>query len=239
MLVIHEIDASTRVARLRLNRPEARNATSIALLDAMDQALDAIEAHRETRVLVLSGEGPVFCAGLDLAEARADRSTIFRLLRRLSEVMRRLRRMEQVTIAVVRGAAIGGGFGFAVVCDFAVTHPEAKLGYPPPETGLSPALMAPWLARRIGHSATRAMQLKGGTINGNEALSRGLVSTVVPVSDLDSEAQALAAHLLRAPEHASRELKRFLNELDGSIDDAVLDRAADVSASIIAAAAMR
>ena len=219
-------------ADLVLDRPEARNPTSIAMLDAMDAALDGLDDG--VRVLVLSGAGRAFCSGLDLAEVRAGEETIRTLLARLGEVMRRLRRLPQVTVARVQGGAIGGGFGFAVAADFCVTHPEAKLGYPPLSTGLSPALMAPWLVRKIGPSAARAMLLSGGTISGREALARGIATHLAERDGLDGAVSALVDHLLTAGPHAATAMKRFLNELDGSLDDEMLDRAAAVSAEVIA-----
>ncbi|MCP3906180.1 MAG: enoyl-CoA hydratase/isomerase family protein [Planctomycetes bacterium] len=227
------LDASNDdTAILTFNRPEARNPTSIALLDGIDRALD--ELGDRTRVLILRGAGRSFCSGLDLAEVRADEATIRTLLRRLSEVMRRIRRLPAVTIAQVQGAAIGGGFGFLAASDFAITHPESKVGYPPLKTCLSPALMAPWLFRKIGASRARAMLLTGGTISGSEAHAAGIVTHLVALDELDDAADELAGHLCEGGRYAMSAMKDFLNELDDSLSDAMLDRAQHVSADVIA-----
>lgn len=228
-----DLDQLDDAAVVTLNRPEARNPTSVPLLDALDAALDRAVAAR-ARVVLLEGAGRVFCAGLDLEEIRSGEETVHRSLTRLGETMRRLRRLDAVTIAVVRRAAIGGGFGFMAASDFAVTHPEAKIGYPPAALGLSPALMAPWLMRKIGASPARAMLLAGGTIDGAEAHRRGIATHLVAEPELDGTALALARELLGAPEHALRAMKGFLNELDGSDEDEALDLAARVSAEVIA-----
>ena len=110
-LVLTDLDADHAIGTMTLNNPGVRNATSIALLDAMDAGLDTLTANPGLRALILAGAGPAFCSGLDLDEVRSDRETIHHLLRRLSEVMRRIRRLPAVTIARVQGAAIGGGFG--------------------------------------------------------------------------------------------------------------------------------
>jgi enoyl-CoA hydratase/carnithine racemase len=221
-------------ALITLNRAESRNPTSIAMLDAMDAALDAVMAEPDLRVVTLAGEGRSFCSGLDLAEVRAGRPTVERLLARLGEVMRRVRRLPAVTITRVQGAAIGGGFGFMAATDFAITHPEARIGYPPIDLGLSPALMAPWLVRKIGPSAARSMLLAGGTISGAEAHERGLATHLVAQESIDSTGDELATTLAAGAPYAMREMKNFLNELDDSLSDAMLDRAAAVSADVIA-----
>jgi len=222
------------IGTLLLNEASRRNPTSLAMLDAMDRGLDHLERDASVRVIILRGEGRAFCAGLDLDEVRAGDEVVHRLLHRLSEVMRRLRRSSCVTLAAVQGAAIGGGFGFAVACDLLVTHAEAKLGYPPPSIGLSPALMAPWLVRRIGPSRARALLLRGGTISGREAVDCGVADLLVPETNLIAEAESMARHLLTTPAHAMSEMKTFLNDLDDSLADTWLDRAAAVSARVIA-----
>ncbi len=230
------LEVRDEVATVMLNRPGARNPTSIALLDAMDRAFDRIDGDDAVQVVVLAGAGRSFCAGLDLAEVRADRETIHTLLRRLSEVMRRIRRLSVPTIARVQGAAIGGGFGFLAAADFAVSHAEAKIGYPALETGLSGALMAPWLVRKIGPSRARAMLLLGGTISGSAAAAAGIVTHLVEADALETACAELAAALCKGGPEANRTMKAFLNELDGSRDDPMLDRAAEVSARVIASA---
>jgi methylglutaconyl-CoA hydratase len=233
-IVLTDIHTARGLATLTLNRPETRNPTSIALLDAMDEALDAIVADGSTRVLILAGEGKSFCAGLDLSEVQGGTETVHTLLTRLSEVMRRIRRLDCATIARVQGAAIGGGFGFMAVADFSVTHPEAKIGYPPVKTGLSPALMAPWLIRKIGPSRARAMLMAGGTVSGEEAFARGIATHLTPIGEIDQTVHALADELLTAGPHAMSAMKRLLNDLDDSLVDESLDQAARVSAEVIA-----
>jgi enoyl-CoA hydratase/carnithine racemase len=234
-LVRTELTHEGRLAVVSMNRPEQRNATSIAMLDRLDAALDEVLAAGTVDAMVFAGAGRSFCAGLDLDEVRSDADTIRQLLVRLGEVMRRIRRLEPVTVAAVQGAAIGGGFGFMCACDFAVTHAEAKIGYPPPATGLSPALMAPWLIRKLGPSGARAMMLAGGTIGGDEAFRRGLATHLVEPEALERTAIGLAENALTAPAGALTKLKALLNDLDGSsAGDDELERAALVSAEVMA-----
>jgi enoyl-CoA hydratase/carnithine racemase len=121
-----------------------------------------------------------------------------------------------------------------VVCDFAVTHAEAKVGYPEVDLGVCPAVVAPWLIRRIGAGRARAMLLAGGTMSGQEGFEAGLATHLVPLDRLDETVAQLAKRLCTGGPKALAATKRWLNELDGSDDDAILDKAAEISATIIA-----
>lgn len=237
-LVLTRFSHGDRLAVVSMNRPEQRNATSIAMLDRLDAALDDVTARGTVEAIILAGTGRSFCAGLDLTEVQSEEPTIRRLLVRLGEVMRRIRRLDAVTVAAVQGAAIGGGFGFMCSCDLSVTHPDAKIGYPPLATGLSPALMAPWLMRKLGPSGARSMMLTGGTIDGEQAHRRGLATHLTEAEGIDRLARELATNALTAPAGSLAALKSLLNDLDGSSGgDEELDRAALVSASVMASEA--
>ena len=129
---------------------------------------------------------------------------------------------------------VGGGCGLMVVCDFAVTHAEAKLGYPEVDLGICPAVVAPWLMKKIGAGAARAMLLAGGTMSGEEGFRRGLATHLVAEGELAATAQSLAKRLAKGGPKVLAATKHWLNELDGSLDDAIADEAAEISARIIA-----
>ena len=222
------------IATLTLNRPEARNALSLELIQAMGEGVRAVAADSSVRVLIVGGEGKVFCAGMDLKAVASDAIAMGEMLRELSRVTRALRRLPIPTIARVQGAAVGGGCGIMVVCDFAVTHAEAKVGYPEVDLGVCPAVVAPWLIRRIGAGRARAMLLAGGTMSGAEGFEAGLATHLCQASELEGTAATLAKRLVGGGPNALAATKRWLNELDGSDDDAVLDKAAEISATIIA-----
>lgn len=227
------------IATLTLNRAEARNALSFELIDAMNKA--ANELGREAgppsggiRVLILAGAGKSFCAGMDLKGVLSDPKKMAEMLRGLSLFSRRIRRLPIPTIARVQGAAVGGGCGLMVVTDFAITHPESKVGYPEVDLGVCPAVVAPWLIKKIGAGRARAMLLAGGTMSGEEGYKVGLASHLVPESQLESATMELATKLLKGGANAMAVTKRWLNELDGSMEDAPFERAAELSAQVIA-----
>jgi enoyl-CoA hydratase/carnithine racemase len=233
MAELATVQVDEGVATILMRRPEARNALSLELITALGRAVDRVADDSAARVLILAGEGRSFCAGMDLRAVRDDPVAMGEMLRLLSQVSRRLRRLTIPTMARVQGAAIGGGCGLMVVCDFALTHAEAKLGYPEVDLGICPAVVAPWLVRRIGAGRARAMLLAGGTISGTEGFSAGLATHLVPVDALEAESAALARRLSAGGPTALAATKRWINELDGSDDDGILDRAAEISARII------
>ena len=225
--------APNGVATFTLNRPEARNALSLDMIKAMHDALDQIEGNAETRVLIIAGSGKSFCAGMDLKAVQDDPTAMGEMLRQLATFNTRLRRLDIPTIAQVQGAAIGGGCGLMVVCDFSITHPEAKVGYPEVDLGICPAVIAPWLIKRIGAGKARAMLLAGGTMSGEEGFHAGLATHLVASDELESAAQDLAAKLAKGGPRALAATKQWLNELDGSLDDELLNKGADISAELI------
>lgn len=228
------------VATLTLNRGDKANALNGKLITALGAAIDAIAARcapaGDVRVVVLAGAGKAFCAGMDLRGVIDDPVAMGDMLRGLSRASRALRRLSVPTIARVQGAAVGGGCGFMAVTDFAVTHPEAKVGYPEVDLGICPAVVAPWLIKKIGAGRARAMLLAGGTLSGQQGFDAGLATHICAADQLDATVADLARRLSTGGPNALAVTKRWLNELDGSNEDAVLDRAADLSAQVIAGA---
>ena len=228
------LDIEDSIATLTLNRPDARNALSLDMIAAMEEGLSRIEAaSSEVRVVVLAGAGKSFCAGMDLKAVQDDPILMGDMLRRLAAVSRRIRRLEMPTIARVQGAAIGGGCGLMVVCDFSFSHAEAKLGYPEVDLGICPAVVAPFLVKRIGAGPARAMLLAGGTMSGSDGFEAGLATHLVAGGDLESETRGFAAKLAKGGAEAMAATKRWLNELDGSFDDEQLSKGAEISAELI------
>jgi methylglutaconyl-CoA hydratase len=223
------------IVTLTLNRAGKRNALSAKMIDALHAGLDEIEKNDSMRVLILAGEGQAFCAGMDLKGVIDDPIAMRAMLRGLAKVSKRIRTLPVPTIARVQGAAVGGGCGLMVVCDFAFTHPEARVGYPEVDLGICPAVVAPWLIKKLGAGKARAMLLAGGTISGTQGFEAGLATHLCSIEDLPTAVDAFALNLAAGGRDALATTKRWLNELDGSLDDAVLQKAADLSADIIAA----
>ena len=222
------------VATLTLNRPDKRNAISFELIDDLLRALDEV-AKSQAIVLILTGAGKAFCSGLDLDNLKAllgrtpeqnleDSRTMVRLFRTLYE-------FPKVTIAAVNGAAIAGGTGLALLCDFTLAVPEAKFGYTEVRIGFVPAIVSTFLLRQVGEKQARDLLLTGRLFAADEAARMGLVSEIVPQDNLMKRARELAALLMENSAASLRATKQLLTdharvELDSQFEAAVRENAA-------------
>src|SRR2546421_11631005 len=141
---------------LTLNRPAKRNALNAELMEACSEALESLAQDQTQRVIILRGEGPVFCAGLDLEEAFLPENAE-RTARLVARVLRAVYQVPQVTIAAVQGAAIAGGAGLMSACDLVVATRDARIGYPEVRRGLVAALVMFLFHRRGFGRGVRGM----------------------------------------------------------------------------------
>lgn len=222
------------VATITLNRPEKRNAISFELIDDLLRALGEVAKSNAT-VLILTGAGKAFCSGMDLDNLKAllgrtpeqnlqDSQTMVQLFRSLYE-------FPKVTIAAVNGAAIAGGTGLALLCDFTLAVPEAKFGYTEVRIGFVPAIVSTFLLRQVGEKQARDLLLTGRLFDAEEAARMGLISEIVPADKLMDRAHQLAALLMENSAASLRATKQLLTdhgrvELDAQIDSAVRENAA-------------
>lgn len=183
------------VRTITLHRPERRNAMTPAMQAELIAAMEDASASG-CRVLVLAGAGEAFCSGLDLSslqqmpdrtpgESRADAERVARLFLTLYE-------LPVPTIAAVHGAAIAGGTGLAMICDFTLATPSAKFGFTEVRIGFVPALVSAFLALQIGDKRSRDLLLTGRLFDAAEAWRLGLVNEVVPPEHLARRVQALS-----------------------------------------------
>jgi methylglutaconyl-CoA hydratase len=221
------------VATITLNRPEKRNAVSFALVEELLCALDEIE-RSPSQVVILTGAGKAFCAGLDLDELKKllgkthEENT--RDSSRMGHVFRRLYDFPLPTIAAVNGAAIAGGTGFATMCDFTLAVPEAKFGYTEVRIGFVPAIVSSMLVWQVGHKIARDLLLSGRLFDAAEAYRHGLVNEIVEPPMLMTRARELAGQLMENSPSSMRATKRLINgfiaeQLDRQISQAVQDNA--------------
>ena len=208
------LDLEYNVALLTFNRPEKRNALSPQLIEELLAALDAGEAATAIRVLILTGEGSAFCAGMDLEylkglsgqseeHNRAD-------ARRTVRMFRRLWSFPKPIIAAVNGPAMAGGCGIATLADFTLASEEAKFGYTEVRVGFMPALISAFLQMQVGEKVARDLLLSGRIFDAVEAQALGLVTKVVPPGQLLPAARELAATLIASSPGALQATKRLL-----------------------------
>jgi len=188
------------IARLTLERPEALNALNRGVAAALEDSLGRLEGARDVSVVVLSGRGRAFCAGNDIAEmptlSPADAEA---LSQRWQDIMDRFARLPQVTIAAVRGYALGGGCMLAAAQDLRIAETGATFGLPEITLGFNPSYGIARLLDVVGGGHARDLLLTGRTIDAAEALRMGLVTRVVPDGTLERAAADFAADVARHP----------------------------------------
>jgi enoyl-CoA hydratase/carnithine racemase len=182
------------VAWLTLNRPQARNALSLALMGALDDELARITEDRDTKVVVLAGAGPAFCAGHDLRELRArpDRSAYEQTFAACSRMMLRIVRLPKPVIARVHGVATAAGCQLVATCDLAIAADTARFATPGVNIGLFCSTPMVALSRAVGRKPAMEMLLTGDLIDAARAREIGLVNRVVPEAELDGAVAELA-----------------------------------------------
>jgi methylglutaconyl-CoA hydratase len=182
---------------ITLNRPDKRNALSRALIQALKEAFERAKDDAKVRCVILTGAGPAFCAGMDLAELTESlqqpaESAIWEDAQRLANLYDLIYALPKPTIAAVNGAAVAGGAGLVTVCDLALAVPTAVFGYTEVRRGLVAAMVMPHLLRHVGERCARQLLLTGELIDAAEAYRTGLINLVVPPEQLLEKAMEWA-----------------------------------------------
>ncbi len=185
------------VAWLTLNRPSARNALSVALMTALQEAIDAIARDGAIKVVVIAGAGPGFCAGHDLREMRANpgRQHYEALFAQCSRLMTSIVKLPKPVIARVHGIAAAAGCQLVATCDLAVAAEEARFAVNGINIGLFCSTPMVALTRAVGRKPAMEMLLTGDLVSAEHAKAIGLVNRVVPTDKLDDEVRALARQI--------------------------------------------
>ena len=202
------------VIYLTLNRPEARNAMNLCMVKEIRNFFVSIRDNRSIRCVVISGAGQHFCAGADIKEMRnpanqtPQAQSIYGTT--LDDMLLAVQRAPQVTIAAVKGAAMGGGFGLVCVTDIAVADESIKMALPEVRLGIAPAVVSPYVIERIGLTRTRQLALTGRFLDENTALELGLVQDVAPAGMLDIVVDDYLKDILRGSPNALAATKELL-----------------------------
>jgi methylglutaconyl-CoA hydratase len=222
-------ESTNGVKTITLNRPDKRNALSPMLIEELTQALHEAEVC-DCGVVILTGAGSAFCAGLDMEHLESMNARTPTEHRRDSEnlalALRTLYDFPKPVIAAVNGPAIAGGMALATIPDFTLATPEAKFGYTEVRVGFVPAIVASFLLRQVGELRTRELLLSGKILKAQEAMHMGLVTQLVDHDDLLPTARALAQTLLLNSPQAMQAVKRLLSKhakrrLDEELEDAI------------------
>jgi methylglutaconyl-CoA hydratase len=222
------LDSAGDNPTITLNRPEKRNAINTQMIADLQSALDDIEKSK-VRVVIITGAGSSFCAGMDLDMLAAIASQSVQEnqedSRRMAKFLRRVWSYPRPTIAAVNGHALAGGCGIATLCDFTLSVPGAKFGYTEVKIGFLPAIVSVFLRRQIGEKRARDLLLTGRLLDAAEAQQFGLISEIVQPNQLIARAEQLAEQLSSASPNSLTRAKRLLVCAESTAVDSELERA--------------
>ncbi|HEX3551248.1 MAG TPA: enoyl-CoA hydratase-related protein [Candidatus Elarobacter sp.] len=204
-------------ARVVLSRPAVRNAFNAELIAALAAAFVALAGDDAVRVIVLQGDGPVFCGGADINWMRSaldlseDANVVDALA--MSDMFRAIDRCPKPVVARVHGAAIAGGSGLCAVADAVVAEEGATFGFTETKLGIIPAVIAPFVLAKIGASHARRLFLTGERFGAERARAIGLVHDVVPPAALDEAVEGIVRELASAGPSAIAAAKSLLPQV--------------------------
>lgn len=198
-MILLETGEDGLVVTLTLNRPEARNALSVEMCESIVTGLREIDGT-DARALVIRGAGKVFCSGADLAAVSSSTGALA-FLPAFEQMLDAVARFRLPTVASIHGAALGGGFQLASVCDFRLAASDAKIGIPSSKLGILVNFEnIERLVLLVGPAAAKEMLMTGRTYSGKEAEVAGLVNHRIPPDQLEAATRQLAGELAqRAP----------------------------------------
>lgn len=211
------------IATVTLNRPDKRNALCRELIQALGETFQKLREATDVRCVVLTGNGPAFCAGMDLDELRnslsAEPGQIQQDALNLAHLYREIQTHPLPTICAVNGSAVAGGAGLVSVCDLAISVPEAKFGYPEVRRGLVAAMVLPHLLRHVGERMARYLLLTGELIDANEALGCGMINHVVSAEALMQASLQWAESIRQGGPSALKKTKELFDQFDRTGND--------------------
>lgn len=211
-------------ARVTLARPEVRNAFNAELIARLADTFTALGADPEVRVVILEGEGKVFCGGADVNWMRGSLALSegenVRDAEAMSDMFRAIDRCPKPVIGRVHGAALGGGAGLCAVCDAVVAEEETLFGFTETKLGIIPAVISPFVIAKIGVSHARRLFLSGERFASERALAIGLVHEVVRWDALEGTVDAIARELESAGPSAVAAAKRLIQDVRAASYDA-------------------
>ena len=190
------VDRRGSVLSLSLNNPSKKNALNSEIMGALFAAIEETKKYEELRVIVIRGEGSVFCSGADVKNWEPNQFQI--LLKSIAEC-------SLPTIAEVNGACLGGGMGLICACDFVVAKSSTRFGFPEVRIGMIPAVILPYVARKICLSNIRELFITGERFGNNRAESLGIL---YHESDLDE----LVSKIVKGGPNAQKAIKSMLNK---------------------------
>lgn len=229
------VEKKGHVAEVTLNRPDKLNALSADLMEEIILAARAFHEDEETRVVIFTGSGNCFSAGVDLTDEKFSQGLVnasnlkkLRFLALGPRMIRAVYEMDQITIAAVNGAAMGGGACIAAACDFRIGAEDCRVGYPEVGLGMNLSWTAlPMCVHLIGPARAKQMVILADKVKAQTLLEWGFLDEVVPTSQLLAAARTMAGTYAAQPPIAAQMVKRSVNAIASALDPAIMHMDAD------------
>jgi len=209
-----ELERAGAIARVWLNRPEQHNALSSGIVAELGETLHQVGHDDSVRVVVLGGRGPSFCAGADIGMLKAAAAATFEEnlaeAQRLGGLFAGLADLPKPVVGRIHGNVLGGGIGLACACDVPVVSDDAVFGLTEVRLGILPALISPYVIRRMGDRNAREYMLTGERFGAAVALRLGVVQHVVAPEELDAKVEERALALMAGGPRAQGRIKTLL-----------------------------
>ena len=220
---------------MTLNRPDKLNALSADLMEEIIQVARAYHEDDDTRVVIFTGSGDCFSAGVDLTDEKFTQGLVntsnlkkLRFLGLGPRMIRAVYEMDQITIAAVNGAAMGGGACIAAACDFRIGADNSRVGYPEVGLGMNLSWTAlPMCVHLVGPARAKQMVILADKVEAQTLLDWGFLDEMVPAPELMKAAQAMAGKYAGQPPIAAQMVKRSVNAIASALDNAVMHMDAD------------
>lgn len=217
-----KIQLGESVAWVNLDRPEARNALNPELIRELTEAFRWLDNRDDIRVIVLKGNGPLFCAGADLNYmkdmAQFSRAENMNDAERLSKLFQAIYFCNKAVITVVHGACIGGANGIVATSDIVIAEAGTRFAFSEVRLGITPATISPFVVQKIGHTAAKELMLTGRRFTAEEAKDFRLVNVVVDETALIDTERTYVDHFMHASPDAVAECKKLLRLVEGTGD---------------------
>lgn len=213
------IERAAHVVRVRMNRPDVRNSLDARMIAELTEAFAAFAGDDDLRAVVLEGAGKMFSGGADVNYMRASlelgAQENYEDALRLSDMFKAIDDCPAPVVARVQTAALGGGSGLVAVCDIAIADDGAIFGFTEAKLGIVPAVISPFVLRKIGQGHARALFPTAERFGAARAQAIGLVHVVTPLSNLDAAVQTAVDELLTSGPEAARVAKRIARTVSG------------------------
>lgn len=228
--------------RITLNRPDARNAMTLEMVQELIEAFAAVAEDPDVRAVVIRGTAGNFCAGGDIkdlsregnAAGESDDDALYTLNRKFGHMITQVNAAPQVVITLLEGAVLGGGFGLACVSDIAIADSGAQFGMPETTLGIPPAQIAPFVVARVGLTQARRLILTAARFDGDEACALGVVHfTTTSSEEMESVTEHQLQQIMRCAPAANRVTKNLILSVGRVEHEQLLDSAAgDFAAAV-------